>query len=205
MKALLIGITGNIGSGKSAFCRFLELRAQRVIFADEVAQRQLDKADLLEQISKRWGADFISEGRANRKKIAATVFANPEELAFLNSLVHPKTLEEFQTIVRQSPGEPLFFEVPLLFEARLEPCFDHLVIITAPREIRLQRVLQRSSDKPEEILARMDAQMDDAKKIPLCDLVVQNSGSLEELRQAADALILSLPTIKAREKRPFYP
>ena len=77
--------------------------------------------------------------------------------------------------------------------------------IPAPREIRLQRVLQRNAGKPEEIQARMDAQMDDAEKIPLCDLVVQNSGSLEDLRHAADALIDSFPNIKAREKRAFYP
>ncbi|NLN85813.1 MAG: dephospho-CoA kinase [Candidatus Cloacimonetes bacterium] len=202
---LLIGITGNIGSGKSAFCRILEQHGERVIYADEVAQKQLDKPEILQKLSERWGKDFISDGRADRQKIASIVFGNPDELAFLNSVVHPKTLQEFQGIVEECQAEHLFFEVPLLFEADLAACFDHLVIITATREIRLQRLLKRDSQSRQQIETRMDAQMDDSLKIPLCDLVVENNGNWEDLSQAAQKLISDLPNIKPKEKRAFYP
>ena len=99
---ILIGITGNIGSGKSAFCRLLAEHGYEVIFSDEIAQRQLDEPECLEQITRRWGKELAVDGKADRKKIASIVFGNKEELEFLNSLVHPRALAALQEIADNS-------------------------------------------------------------------------------------------------------
>lgn len=203
MPPILIGITGNIGSGKSAFCRLLEQQGFEVVFADEVAQRQLDDPDSLAQIVRRWGKEVKREGRADRKKIAAIVFENQEELEFLNSVVHPKTLTELQRIAENSGSKYLFIEVPLLFEAGMQHCFDYIVLVRANREIRLKRLLKKGGETREQIEARMDAQIEDLEKIPLCNLLIENNGSMAALKASVINFIARLDSIRHKDKIPF--
>lgn len=200
---ILIGITGNIGSGKSAFCRLLEQQGYNVVFADEVAQRQLDAPDSIQQITRRWGKEVASEGRADRKKIAAIVFENQEELEFLNSLVHPKTLTELQRIAEKSSDPFLFMEVPLLFEAGMQHCFDYIVLVSANRDVRLKRLLKKGGETREQIEARMDAQIEDLEKIPLCNLLIENNGGRAALKASVKDFIARLGSIRHKDKLSF--
>jgi len=200
---ILIGITGNIGSGKSAFCRLLAEHGYEVIFSDEIAQRQLDEPECLEQITRRWGKELAVDGKADRKKIASIVFGNKEELEFLNTLVHPRALAVLQEIADNSEQKYLFFEVPLLFEAGMQHCFDYIVLVRASREKRLQRLLKKGQETQERIEARMDAQIDDLAKIPLCDLVIDNKGSLNALKNSVKEFIGRLDSIRHKDKIPF--
>jgi dephospho-CoA kinase len=202
-RPILIGITGNIGSGKSTFCTLLEEHGHKVIYADEVAQQQLDDADSLKQLARRWGREIIAKGRADRKKIASIVFNDKAELDFLNSVIHPKTLGALQHITDNSAEKHLFFEVPLLFEAGMQRCFDFIVLIRADRAKRLQRLLKKSVESREQVIARMDAQIDDQGKVPLCNLVIDNSGSQTALRNSFRDFIKRLETIRHKPTIPF--
>ncbi len=200
---ILIGITGNIGSGKSTFCSLLREAGYNVVAADEVAGRQLDDPQTLKKIARRWGTVVVSGGKPDRKKIAEIVFNSKTELDFLNHLVHPQTLIALQQIVDDSPEKYLFFEVPLLFEAGLQRCFDYIVLICADRARRLQRLTRKGKAKAEEIEARMDAQIDDLGKAPLCDLVIDNNGTLKTLKTRVTNFIANLEGIRQRDKIPF--
>ncbi|TDF72872.1 dephospho-CoA kinase [Candidatus Syntrophosphaera thermopropionivorans] len=200
---ILIGITGNIGSGKTTFCNLLEEHGFKVIYADEIAQQQLNQPDTLKTLIKRWGKGIVKNGQPQRDKIAEIVFNNKSELDFLNSIVHPKTLSALQQIVDNSTEKYLFFEIPLLFEAGLELCFDYIILIRAPREVRINRLLQKGKETREQIEARINAQIDDQDKIPLCDLVIDNSKDLIELNNQLNSLLSTLKDIKPKEKIPF--
>ena len=200
---ILIGITGNIGSGKTTFCNLLEENGFKVIYADEIAQQQLNQPDTLKTLIKRWGKGIVKNGQPQRDKIAEIVFNNKSELDFLNSIVHPKTLSALQQIVDNSTEKYLFFEIPLLFEAGLELCFDYIILIRAPREVRINRLLQKGKETREQIEARINAQIDDQDKIPLCDLVIDNSNDLTELNNQLNSLLSTLKDIKPKEKIPF--
>ncbi|HOT40788.1 MAG TPA: dephospho-CoA kinase, partial [Candidatus Syntrophosphaera thermopropionivorans] len=197
---ILIGITGNIGSGKTTFCNLLEEKGFKVIYADEIAQQQLNQPDTLKTLIKRWGKGIVKNGQPQRDKIAEIVFNNKSELDFLNSIVHPKTLSALQQIVDNSTEKYLFFEIPLLFEAGLELCFDYIILIRAPREVRINRLLQKGKETREQIEARINAQIDDQDKIPLCDLVIDNSKDLIELNNQLNSLLSTLKDIKPKEK-----
>ncbi|HNV61350.1 MAG TPA: dephospho-CoA kinase, partial [Candidatus Cloacimonas acidaminovorans] len=153
-KPLLIGITGNIGSGKSAFCNFLAANGLKVISADAVANQHLEDPAIKEALIKRYSTAILSpsnedngKGIINRKILADIVFGSEEETQYLNSLIHPLVLQDFQRIVEQSNEEALCFEVPLLFEANLQDCFDYIVLISASLETRLMRLEKRGEDR----------------------------------------------------------
>jgi len=105
--------------------------------------------------------------------------------------------------VDNSTEKYLFFEIPLLFEAGLELCFDYIILIRAPREVRINRLLQKGKETREQIEARINAQIDDQDKIPLCDLVIDNSNDLTELNNQLNSLLSTLKDIKPKEKIPF--
>ncbi len=200
---LIIGITGNIGSGKSSFCQHLKEKGFTVVSADTLAQQQLDLPDSRKQIIRRWGKDVVKQGKADRSQIAGIVFHDPRELDFLTRLIHPKTLVAMQQIVDEFAGDYLFFEVPLLFEAGLQQCFDFLVLVQAKRELRLQRLLKQHRADRAALEARFNSQIADEEKAPLCDLVIDNDSGLEALKTKASKFIASLPSLKSREKLPF--
>jgi dephospho-CoA kinase len=199
-----IGITGNIGSGKSTLCQMLMDKGYRVVFADQIAQEQLETPDSIKQITRRWGREVLRGGKPDRKKIASIVFNRKSELDFLNSVVHPKTLSELQNISESISERYLFFEIPLLFEAGLQRCFDFIVLIKADRDKRLTRLLKSGKENPEQIQARMNTQISDSEKIPLCDMVIANNGTLRTLEKQLENLILRLDSIKKKDTMPFY-
>ena len=88
--AILIGVTGNYGSGKSSVCKLLREQGHEVVSADDVARAQLDRPDSLKQIAERWGKEVVKNGRANRRKVAEIVFRDRAELDWLNRLTHPQ-------------------------------------------------------------------------------------------------------------------
>ncbi|MCB5252563.1 MAG: dephospho-CoA kinase [Candidatus Cloacimonadaceae bacterium] len=192
-KALKIAITGNIGSGKSSFCNFLKQFGHQVLSADEIASEIL--LNLAELWHKRWGDKVFHDGIVDKEAIADIVFQDPRELDYLNSEIHPRVMQRFAEESDKSDEDMLFFEIPLLFEAKLESHFDYLVLVTAPREIVLKRLQQRNPGQLENLRLRLDSQIPDAEKAARVDLVIDNSQDLMHLKAEAQKLIESIPDI----------
>ena len=206
---LLIGITGNIGSGKSTFCNFLTAKGLKVISADEVANQHLNDPEIKEALIKRYSTAVLSPSGndktnsiINHKILADIVFGSDEETKYLNSLIHPLVLQDFQRIVEQSQEEVLCFEVPLLFETNLQDCFDYIILISASLETRLNRVEKRGEDRIK-AQQRMLYQIPDTEKRLLVDLVIENDGDLVSLQKAAAALIEKIPYLQYKKVRSF--
>lgn len=192
-KPLKIAITGNIGSGKSSFCNYLRQYGQKVFDADEIANEILFSLTPLWR--KRWGDKVFRDGFVDKQAISEIVFHDAEELAYLNSEIHPRVTQRFTEEFQKSDADALFFEIPLLFEARLEADFDYLVLVTAPRAVVLQRLKQRNPLEIENLILRLDKQMPDADKAARVDLVIDNSLDLSHLKNEAKKLIETLPNL----------
>ncbi len=208
-RPLLVGITGNIGSGKSTFCRYLESFGLRIIDADKVAGNCLQLPPVIDALVKRYSENILMDSgrketrQIDRKKLAAKVFADPEETAFLNALIHPRVLGEFAGMVASSTEAYLGFEVPLLFEAGLQECFDYLVLIYAPQELRIERLHNRGETR-DSALERQARQMRDEDKLCRADLVVENTGNEETLKEKAGQLVKRMGEIPYRQLKSFF-
>lgn len=205
---LLIGITGNMGSGKSVFCNFLVAGGLRVISADTLANKHLEDPEIIRALVKRYSKDILSSAedktklRINHKLLADKVFNSTTETNYLNSLIHPLVLKDFQQIVEQSAEKALCFEVPLLFEANLQDCFDYIILISAPLETLLQRLEKRGEDRIR-AQQRLLHQLPDTEKRLLVDLVIENEGDLASLQKAAAAFLEKIPYLQYKKTRPF--
>lgn len=199
---LLIGITGTFGSGKSLFCWFVE-QHYRVVYADKLADLVLNKREITHKLKMQWGDLILKNGKPDKKLISQIVFSNNDELFFLNSLIHPEVLRAMQDIVDNSQELVLFFEVPLLFETKLEHCFDHVVLVQAVENIRINRLLQNRNLSESEINSRIKNQMEDNIKMRMADTVIQNNGSKKELAEAVEKFLSGIHNIKHKEKISF--
>jgi dephospho-CoA kinase len=173
-----VGITGGIGSGKTTVCQIFEVLGIPVFYADEEAKDIMIKDPLLiEGIKTTFGQEsYFSNGQLNNKHIASIVFNNEAELSKLNALVHPAVFRAFdtweETISKDVPYT--LKEAALLFESGSYKMCDTTILVTAPLEIKLQRVMQRDHVSAEQVKARMDKQLSDEEKIKMSNHLVVN-------------------------------
>lgn len=201
-RAFLLGLTGTIGSGKSTVANLL-LKQIPVYFSDVIANEIVSSEPYRSQIIQRWGRAVLQEEVLNPAAIAKIVFNDAQELRFLNDLIHPPVLEKMDQIAQSSTQRYLCFEVPLLFEAKLEQCFDYIVLVTADPEIRLQRLVKRGKQSREDILARLENQMSDELKIKASDLIIENNATPNELSNKVRSLLSLLPSLAHRNISSF--
>lgn len=193
-----VGVTGGIGSGKSAFVARLGERAgTRVVLADDLAKRLMaEDPEVRAALVARFGpATFGPDGALDRAYVASRVFGDDAELAALNAIVHPavrRALAE-ETARAQADGVAvLVYEAALLVETGGAEVVDRVVVVDAPVAVRLARAAARDGVPPAAVRARMRHQADPAALRASADLVVDNSGDLAALRAAADALAADL-------------
>jgi dephospho-CoA kinase len=173
---LKIGLTGGIGSGKSTVAKIFELLQVPVYYADE-ASRRLYHTDpeLMAQIKKHFGEDMYSEGQLNRNKMAEIVFNDPQKLELLNQLVHPPTLRDAQEWIMSQKAPYVIKEAALLFESGSAAGLDFIIGVQAPVAVRLKRVMDRDKTTREEVLSRMNRQINEDIKMRLCDFIIRNN------------------------------
>lgn len=172
----VVGLTGGIGSGKSTVANFFEELGIAIYIADDEAKRLMNDNKLLQQeIIKLLGKDSYKEGKLNRRYIADIVFNDAKKLAQLNSIVHPAVAKHFDLWKNKQKGDYVIKEAAILFENDGYKHCDYTILVSAPIEIRIQRVLERDNTTKKDILARMNNQWKDEQKIQLADFVIRNT------------------------------
>ncbi|HMO61744.1 MAG TPA: dephospho-CoA kinase [Ferruginibacter sp.] len=172
---LKIGITGGIGSGKSTVAKIFEVLGIPVYYADEASKKLLNQnPELKAKITALFGTAAYQNNLLNRSYIAGIVFNQPEKLAQLNAIVHPATIKDAETWMAQQSSTYAIKEAALIFESGSQEQLDAVIGVYAPKAVRLQRVMQRDGISREEVLSRMNRQIDENIKMRLCDYVIYN-------------------------------
>lgn len=187
---LRVGLTGNIGSGKTLVCRIFESTGIPVFHADEAGHAALEDAYIRQQLLERHGSAILQpDGSLNRRALASIVFNRPEELDLLSGLVHPFVRQTFEHwCTRQSDAPVVIHEAAILFESGFYRYFDCIVFIIAPEEVRIQRVMLRDRVTLSEVKARMSRQWPEVEKIALSHYVIHNDGKSPLIPQVTAVL-----------------
>lgn len=186
---LRVGLSGGIGSGKSTVARGLARRGAVVIDADAIAREVVEPGQPgLAAVVERFGGEILtSDGRLDRARLAALVFEDAGARADLNAIVHPLVAAETARRTAAAPaGSVIVIDVPLLVEAARSG-YDVVVIVEAPEELRLERLVGRGMDA-DDARRRMAAQASDAERRNVADVVLDNSGSESDLEARIDSL-----------------
>lgn len=181
---MVVGITGGIGSGKS-FVAECFLKHDHTVYyhADAEAKKLMNTSEAIRtQLIAEFGEEAYSSGILNRPYIASLVFNNTKRLQKLNSIVHPLVRKHFKEFIeKQSKEIIIIYENAILFEIQSDLACDVVITVTAPKETRIQRVMQRDHVSQEEVLKRMQNQWSDTKKILLSNYIILNINKEETL------------------------
>jgi dephospho-CoA kinase len=190
VRALRVGLTGGIGTGKSEVSRRLVSYGAVVIDADAVAREVVAPGTPgLAEVASEFGPDVLrSDGSLNRERLGELVFGDESLRRKLNAIVHPRVRERMAELERQAGDAPVIVhDVPLLAENHLAGSFDLVVVVDVPARIQLDRLARERGMSREQVEARMNAQATREDRLAVADIVVDNSGSLAELdREVGD-------------------
>ena len=181
-----LGLTGGIGSGKSTALAYLHECGAAVISSDDIVHRLYDRPAIIAAIQARYGHKALSGAHVNRQALAGIVFRDHDELQWLEKLLHPHVqaaVEEWAAAQQKVKPRPavLVAEVPLLFETGMETAFDLVMLITAPADVRRQRLTAKLTDG--EFERRLAQQMPEDEKVARSDFVFHNTGERKALRE----------------------
>ncbi|BDS09661.1 dephospho-CoA kinase [Aureispira anguillae] len=183
---LKVGITGGIGSGKSTVCRLFEKFGVPVYYADDRAKWLMNyQEDLKTKIQKEFGVGVYDEdGRLNREYLAGIVFNNKAKLETLNAIVHPAVFDDGKNWQEEQEALGVNYslkEAALLFETGSYASLDKIIVVTAPEDMRIKRVMERDNTTEEAVRARMSKQMPQEEKVKKANYVIDNT-AWESLR-----------------------
>lgn len=191
MAPLKIGLTGGIAAGKSEALKAFARLGAATLSSDAVVHELLESKALRERLAERWGPEVIADGAVNRAKIGEIVFADPEQLSWLEEQIHPLVQERTAAWLLSLPEDTEFavVEVPLLFEAGSDKVFDTTVAVVTGDEVRRERAAARGHALVDEREARQLTQPEKAER---AEHVIENDGSVEDLEGALSALLEKL-------------
>jgi dephospho-CoA kinase len=186
-----VGLTGGIASGKSEVSRRLAELGAVLIDADLLAREAVEPgSEGLAEVVRAFGPSVLQDdGALDRAALGAMVFADPERRDQLNAIVHPRVRARAAELMAAASDEAVVVQdIPLLVETGQAGSFDVVVVVDAPDDVRIRRLAERNGMTREEATARMAAQATREGRLAAADHVIENSGSLDELRAAVDRL-----------------
>ena len=190
-----IGLTGSIACGKSAVSQYLRELGYFVADADAISRSlTAPGGQALPLLREAFGDGIFDGDMLNRRRLGGIVFGDADKRAQLNAILHPLIIRTFQTELNEhdAPDTLVFGDVPLLYECNMAQMFDRIMVVSAPRETQIARLLARDGLSRKDAERRIDAQMPLAQKCALADAVIDTDGSMENTRAQVRALIDSI-------------
>ncbi|RBA28141.1 dephospho-CoA kinase [Flavobacterium tibetense] len=186
----IIGLTGGIGSGKSTVASYIASKGIPVYIADEEAKKIMELPEVISEVQQLFDEDVLLENnQLNRTKIAEIVFKNPQKLQELNAVIHPKVKLHFINWLKQYEDFPFVVkEVAILFETGGDASCDKIILVTAPEEVRIQRVMQRDKTNSINVKNRIKNQLSDKEKKAKSDFVIENIDMNNTMKQVDKVL-----------------
>lgn len=182
-KMIRVGLTGGIGSGKTTISKMFRELEVPVYIADDAGKELMDtSAEIRHQIIRLLGEESYQDNLPNRSFIASKVFQDKKLLEELNGIIHPAVARHYEQWLAKQSAVYIIYEAAILFEKGSHKNFDYTILVTAPKETRIQRVLKRDHTSREQIEARMNNQWGDDKKKHLADFIIKNK-EIEDSRQ----------------------
>lgn len=199
--SIKVGITGGIGSGKSLICEIFKVLGVPILNADDLAKKvMVENLNLKKDLIHFFGSEiYFENGELNRQHLASLVFTNEELLQKLNSLVHKVVIEESVLWANKQTTPYCLKEAALMFESGSYKLNDYNILVTAPVEIRIERVMKRDQTTREHVQNRINKQLLDEEKIKLADFLIENDSVLPILPQVLELHEKFLKLAKEKE------
>lgn len=200
-KMVKVGIFGLIGSGKTEVSKVFERKGAYVISADEIGREVVDtRSDVLAALKREFGTEIVDEnGLLKRRELGKRVFASKQDREKLDAIVHPPLLDRLHELMseveREGESEMIVVDAALILNWGIEDEFDYLICVTAPEERQLERLLS-SGFTETEARDRIGAQISREKQVSAADFVIENDGSLEDLKRKAESLYAEISSKK---------
>ncbi len=190
---LRVGLTGGIGAGKSTVLLIFQSLGIPVYKADNRAKWLINHhSDIIHFLSNEFGSDIYNEGQINTSYLSNIVFKDPSKLKILNEIVHPKVAEDFSLWCSTQKAKYIVKEAAILIESKAYQQLDKIILVTAVKEDRMKRIMDRDSVSEHEVLQRMRNQMTDEQKIPYADYIIENNNQeslIEKVQKIHNELI----------------
>ena len=171
----IIGLTGGIGSGKSTVLELFKILGVKTYSADESAKKLVNTDPyLINLIKSSFGENIYDKGQLNSKKLSKIVFEDTEKLKLLNSIIHPEVAKDFKLFLNSNNEDYIVKEAAIIFETKSENNYDKIILIQSPLEFRIERVINRDNISREEVMKRINNQLDENLIIDKCDYVISN-------------------------------
>jgi dephospho-CoA kinase len=177
---MIAGITGGIGSGKTTLSKLLREYGYAVYDTDASAREiQNSDSEVIQSIQQLFGKEIYFDGKLNRPLVASIVFNQPDKLKQLTNIVHPAVKRDFLKWKSDFKSEEIIFmESAVLFEGEFDKLVDKIILVTAPEDIRIQRIKERDGLEKDQIIARIKNQIPESLKIPKSDLIIDTTNGL---------------------------
>lgn len=190
VKTKIIGLTGGIGSGKTAVANYIQSKGVPVYISDLEAKKVMEFPEIIAQITTAFGTEMLDDkATLNRDKLASIVFNEPEKLKQLNAIVHPAVKKHFENWIKQHQKFPIIVkEAAILFESGSYKDCDSIITVSAPLESRIERVLKRDKTTREKILLRINNQLSDEERIARSQFVIKNE-NFEDTKKQVDEIL----------------
>lgn len=189
---IAIGLTGNLGAGKTTIAGMFKKLGAKVLNADQMAHELIEpKGACFKDVVSSFGKDILTKGKIDRKKLAQIVFNDPKKLECLNKIIHPKVIQQISGEIlrsRKLKGHtvPIIVEAALLIESGLHQFVDEIIVVKANHRLQLERILQPRGISKEEALVRLKMQMGVQEKIRYADVVIDNRRSLNQTQKQVE-------------------
>jgi len=186
---MVLGITGNIGCGKTTVAKMFEKLGAQVIEADKVGHLLLKRKKVKERLVRAFGRSILDErGEVVRKNLRGIVFKDRKKLTQLNRILHPLMAEEMKKMISSSPRSLIVVDAAVLFEAGWQSLVDKVLVVTSSFETQIRRIKETTNLSLEELEGIMQAQLPQEEKVKRADYVIENEGSLDELESKVKKL-----------------